>query len=67
MKYRTLGRTGLEVSTMSLGTEYLIDVPREHVVSVIHEAIDRGVNYFDLFFAQPEVSRQYGRGLCRHA
>jgi predicted aldo/keto reductase-like oxidoreductase len=53
MEYRKLGRTGLDVSAISLGTEYLIDLPREHVVGVIHKAIEQGINYFDLFFAQP--------------
>lgn len=53
MEYRTLGRTGFSVGAISLGTEYLIDLPREHVVGVVHEAIRLGVNYFDLFFANP--------------
>jgi predicted aldo/keto reductase-like oxidoreductase len=52
MKTRTLGRTDLEVSAISLGTEYLINLPRHHVVEVIHRAIERGINYFDLFWAQ---------------
>jgi len=60
MRYRRLGRTGLEVSAVSLGTEYLIDRPREHVVSVIRQAIERGVNYFDLFFAQPAFRDNMG-------
>lgn len=54
MEYRRLGSTGLEVSAIGLGTEYLIDQPQEHVVKVIHKAIAQGVNYFDLFYAQPE-------------
>jgi predicted aldo/keto reductase-like oxidoreductase len=53
MEYRVLGRTGLRVSAIGLGTEYLIDLPREHVVSVVREATAGGINYFDLFFAQP--------------
>lgn len=60
MEHRTLGRTGLGVSAIGLGTEYLIDRPREHVVSVIHEALDRGVNYYDLFFAQPAFRDHMG-------
>jgi uncharacterized protein len=60
MQYRALGRTGANVSTVSLGTEYLINRPREHVVGVIHEAIDRGFNYFDLFFAQPAFRDNMG-------
>ena len=61
MQYRPLGRTGLEVSAVSLGTEYLIDLPLEHVEGVVHEAIDRGVNYFDLFYAQPHFRDLMGR------
>lgn len=53
MEHRLLGRTGARVSAVSLGTEYLINQPREHIVRVIREAIGRGINYFDLFFAQP--------------
>lgn len=53
MRYRRLGLTGLEVGEIGLGTEYLLDLPREHVVKVIREAAARGVNYFDLFYAQP--------------
>lgn len=60
MEYRTLGRTGLQVSAISLGTEYLINQSNEHVTSVIHEAIAQGINYFDLFFAQPRFRDQMG-------
>ena len=60
MKYRPLGRTGLQVSEVSLGTEYLIDRPRRHVVGVIREAVELGVNYFDLFFAQPAFRDNMG-------
>lgn len=60
MQYRRLGRTGQQVSAISLGTEYLINQPREHVNTVIHEAIDRGVNYFDLFFAQSDFRDSMG-------
>lgn len=60
MQYRRLGRTGIDVSTISLGTEYLINIPREDVVAVIHEALAHGINYFDLFFAQPEFRDNMG-------
>ncbi len=53
MQYRTLGRTGLKVSAISLGTEYLLDAPPDLARRVIHDALDRGVNYFDLFWAYP--------------
>jgi len=54
MIYCKLGRTGIDVSVIGLGTEYLNRKPRETVVSIVHEAIDKGVNYFDVVFAFPE-------------
>jgi len=60
MEYRILGKTGLKVSALSLGTEYLIDVTRKHVTGVIHEAIDQGINYFDVFWAQPAFRDNMG-------
>lgn len=53
MEFRRLGRTDLEVSAISLGTEYLIDQPVEDAKRVIHAALDRGINYVDMFYAQP--------------
>ena len=60
MKHRTLGRTALDVGALGLGTEYLIDQPRKTVVDVIHRALERGINYFDLFFAQAEFRSNMG-------
>jgi hypothetical protein len=60
MEHRKLGKTGLAVSAISLGTEYLLNQSREHVAGVIHEAIDLGVNYFDLFWPQPEFRDNLG-------
>jgi predicted aldo/keto reductase-like oxidoreductase len=60
MQYRKLGSTGLNVSAIALGTEYLINLPQETVTSVIRMAIERGINYFDLFFAQPEFRDNMG-------
>jgi hypothetical protein len=67
MEYRKLGRTGLDVSAISLGTEYLINLPRRRVVSVIRKAVEAGVNYFDLFFAQPQFRDNMGAAFagCR--
>ena len=51
MNYRMLGHTGMRVSEVGLGTEYLIHHPREHVIHVINSAYTAGFNYFDVFFA----------------
>ena len=50
MKYRTLGRTGLKVSEVSIGTEWLEKKSPELITSVICKAIESGVNYFDIIF-----------------
>ena len=50
MKYRKLGRTGLEVSEVSVGTEWLEKKSPELITSVIRKAIENGVNYFDIIF-----------------
>ena len=50
MQYRKLGNTGLDVSVIGLGTEYLFSQNRNTVTPVINEAIDCGVNYFDIVF-----------------
>lgn len=53
MRFRELGRTGLEVSILSLGSggpnkfgrkKY---VPRQHIIDLVHLAIDMGINFFD--------------------
>jgi uncharacterized protein len=53
MRTRRLGRTGLAVSEISLGTEYLLGQPAAEARAVIREAIAGGMNYFDLFCPQP--------------
>lgn len=66
MEYRALGRTGLQVSAISLGTEHLLDQPREHAVSVIHAAIEQGINYFDVFWAHPHFRDAMGAAFQGH-
>ena len=59
MQYRMLGATGLQVSVIGFGTEHLSG-PRETVVTVVGEAIDAGVNFFDLLFSAPDYRDNYG-------
>jgi len=63
MRFRKLGRTGLDVGVIGLGTEYLNGQPREAVGSVIHEAIKHGINYADLLFTFPEYLDNLGVAL----
>jgi len=47
MEYRKLGRTGLNVSAIGLGTEHLGD-SRDNIEGVFRTAVDAGVNYIDI-------------------
>jgi uncharacterized protein len=62
--YRTLGRTGLQVGVVGLGTEYLQGASRETVVAVLHEALDHGANYLDALYAFPGYRDNLGAGLA---
>jgi predicted aldo/keto reductase-like oxidoreductase len=62
MKYTELGRTGLRVGVIGIGTEHMRGQPREMVVSTLRAAVERGVNYFDVIFAMPEYLDHVGEG-----
>lgn len=49
MKYRRLGKTGLKVSEISLGSwlTYGGYVEKENAIQSIHKAYDLGINFFD--------------------
>ena len=43
MRYRTLGRTGLQVSEIGLGGEYLEGQPLKQVCDTVDAAMDAGI------------------------
>jgi aryl-alcohol dehydrogenase-like predicted oxidoreductase len=51
MKYRKLGKTGFEVSEVSLGTWQIGaswgSISEKDAVALLHAAIDNGINFFD--------------------
>jgi predicted aldo/keto reductase-like oxidoreductase len=59
-RYVPLGRTGLEVSDIGFGTADLVDD-----VSLVHHALERGINYFDTAdsYGDGETERILGRAL----
>ena len=59
MKYRPLGKTGLEVSALAMGCMRLPEHDPELAAQVIDAAIAAGVNYF-------ETTRGYINGRCQH-
>lgn len=64
MEYFTLGRTGIRVSQVGFGCEHLQDKPYELVETLIHGALERGVNVFDMFMSQPEIRSMLGKALA---
>lgn len=63
MDYGQIGRTGLRASAIGLGGEHLLRAPREKVVEVVHCALERGVNYFDIIWAHPEYRDNFAAAL----
>jgi len=49
LNYRILGRTGLRVSEMGVGSTYFLNKTAEEMTSIVSEAIKNGINYFDSF------------------
>ncbi len=64
MQYRTLGRIGLQVSAVSMGTWKSFDVHGqkeiEHVNQLVTEALRCGVNLFDTAPMYGEAERVLG-------
>ena len=66
MEYRNLGRSGLKVSSMSLGTNAFGGRASEEAsMAVIHRAIDGGINLIDTADVYPgsESERIIGKAL----
>ncbi|MCJ7752623.1 MAG: aldo/keto reductase [Armatimonadetes bacterium] len=60
MNQTELGRTGVRVGEIGLGTEHLNGQPRQTVIEVIREAVDRGVTYFDILWSYPDYLDNLG-------
>ncbi|WP_243291709.1 aldo/keto reductase family protein [Bacillus sp. FJAT-47783] len=67
MNYRRLGRSGLKVSEVSLGSWLTIGktVSEEDAKNIIHKAYDEGINFFDTanVYANGEAERVMAKSL----
>ena len=69
MEYRTLGRTGLKVSVIGIGTGgpsnfgQSTGVPEADIVRLTRRALDLGINFFDTSAAYGESEAILGRAL----
>ena len=64
MEYRKLGRTGIEVSAISLGCEHLQGKDYNTVKTVIDCALENGINFLDVFMSEPNVRSDIGKALA---
>ena len=60
MKYRTLGRTGLQVSEIGLGCEGFNGRSMEFTRELFDYAISQGINCMDLYSPNPELRDNIG-------
>lgn len=63
MKYRTLGRTGIQVSEIGLGCEGFIEEDGLMTHKLIDIAAENGINYIDVYTSNPLVRTNLGEAL----
>jgi predicted aldo/keto reductase-like oxidoreductase len=63
MDYREIGKTGRFGSVIGLGCENLDGTPYEQVDETIGEAIEQGINLFDVFMPGKEIRENIAKAL----
>ena len=66
MQYRTLGRSGIKISSLALGTDNFANpTPEKESIEMINNAIDAGINLIDTSnsYAKGEAEQIIGRAL----
>ncbi len=63
MKYRKLGSTGIEVSEIAFGAEFLVERPYEDTEALIKACEENGINFVDCWMSEPDVRSHLGRAI----
>ena len=63
MKYRKLGNTGIEVSEIAFGSEFLVERPYEDTEVLIQACEENGINFLDCWMSEPDVRSHLGRAI----
>lgn len=63
MEYRTLGSTGLRVGVIGLGCGGFDEIDSAASRELVTAALDQGMNFMDLYDANPKVRNNIGYGL----
>lgn len=66
MKYRQLGKTGLSVSEIGLGAEWLERQNTDEVKAVIERSEAYGINILDCWMSEPNVRSNIGAAIAGH-
>lgn len=66
MAYRPLGRTGLRVSVIGFGTEWMERQSDETCAAIMRRCEARGINLFDCWMGGPAVRSRIGKALRGH-
>lgn len=63
MNYRTLGRTGIRVSEIGLGSEAFVNHDDAFAQELFDTALKAGINYFDLYNPEPYIRDSFGKAM----
>ena len=63
MRYRKLGNTGLEVSEIAFGAEFLVERPYEDTEELIKACEENGINFLDCWMSEPDVRSHLGKAI----
>ena len=63
MEYRKLGNTGIEVSEIAFGAEFLVERPYEDTKVLIDACEEHGINFVDCWMSEPDVRSHLGRAI----
>ena len=66
MHYRPLGKTGLEVSVIGFGAEWMQRNTQETCTAITRRCEELGINIVDCWMSDPEVRTKLGNALSRH-
>lgn len=66
MRYRVLGKTGVSVSEIGFGGEWLVHLNAEGVKEIVSACESEGINILDCWMADPTVRSNLGKALEGH-
>ena len=63
MEYRELGNTGIKVSEIAFGAEFLVQRPYEDTEELIKACEENGINFVDCWMSEPDVMSHLGKAI----